>query len=140
MIVLDTHIWVRWVDSSSNPLPSGIVERIEMADAIAVSAVSCWEIAWLVRNNRVQLKLEFDLWLESSLTGSGVSCLPVDRGIAVRAANLPVHHRDPADRLIIATAIEHHAELVSLDHVFPQYTELSGLLINQQSPPLQGEG
>lgn len=129
MIVLDTHVWVRWVDSSSNPLPTAIVEQIETADALAVSAVSCWEIAWLVRNNRVQLKLEFELWLESSLTGSGVSCLPVDRSIAVRAANLPVHHRDPADRLIIATAIEHQAGLISLDHVFPSYTELSHLLI-----------
>lgn len=129
MIVLDTHIWVRWLDASSNPLPAGIVERIEMADALAVSAVSCWEIAWLVRSNRVQLKLEFDLWLENSLTGSGVNCLPVDRGIAVRAAKLAVHHRDPADRLIIATAIEHKAGLLSLDHVFPQYTELSDLLI-----------
>lgn len=130
MIVLDTHVWVRWVDGSSNPLPPGIVERIEMADALAVSAVSCWEIAWLVRCNRVQLKLEFDLWLESSLAGSGVGCLSVDRDIAVRAANLPVHHRDPADRLIIATAIGHRAGLVSLDQIFPQYAELSDLLIN----------
>jgi PIN domain nuclease of toxin-antitoxin system len=35
-----------------------------------------------------------------------VTCLPIDRQIAVRAANLPEHHRDPADRLIIATAVE----------------------------------
>ena len=87
------------MDNCSDPLPLGIIERIEMADAIAISAVSCWEIALLVRRNRVQLKLEFDQWLESSLAGSGVSCLPVDRGIAVRAANLPEHHRDPADRV-----------------------------------------
>lgn len=53
MIVLDTHIWIRWVDNCSDPLPFGIVERIEMADAIAISAVSCWEIALLVRRNRV---------------------------------------------------------------------------------------
>ena len=100
-----------------------------MADAIAISAVSCWEIALLVRRNRVQLKLEFDQWLESSLADSGVSCLPVDRGIAVLAANLPEHHRDPADLLIIATAIVHNAQLISLDQAFQQYTELSGFLI-----------
>jgi PIN domain nuclease of toxin-antitoxin system len=129
MIVLDTHIWIRWVDNCSDPLPLGIVERIEMADAIAISAVSCWEIALLVRRNRVQLKLEFDQWLENGLAGSGVSCLPVDRGIAVLAANLPEHHRDPADRLIIATAVMHNAQLISLDQAFQLYTELSGFLI-----------
>lgn len=129
MIILDTHIWVRWVDGSSNPLPSRIIDQIETADALAVSAVSCWEIAWLVSCNRLKLNIEFDLWLENSLTGSGVVCLPIDREIAVRAAKLPVHHRDPADRLIIATAIEHQAKLISLDHVFPEYSELSELLI-----------
>jgi len=129
MIVLDTHIWVRWVDSLTDPLPPGMIERIETANAIAVSAVSCWEIAWLVRRRRVRLKLEFDQWLESSLAGSGVNCLPVDRAIAVRAANLPEHHRDPADRIIIATAIEHSAQLASLDSIFPQYAELSEWLI-----------
>lgn len=129
MILLDTHIWVRWVDSVADPLPHGIIERIEAADAIAISAISCWEFAWLVRRNRVQLKLDLDRWLESSLAGSGVSCLPVEREIAVRAANLTEHHRDPADRLIIATAVEHHTQLLSLDQAFPQYPELSGLLI-----------
>ena len=57
MIIPDTHIWVRWVDNLAAPLPHGIIERIETADAIAVSAISCWEIAWLVRRGRMQLKL-----------------------------------------------------------------------------------
>ena len=106
------------------------LERIETADAVAVSAISCWEVAWLVRRGRLQLKLEFDRWIESSLVGSGVNCLPVDHLIAIRSANFPEHHRDPADRLIIATAIEYNAGFISLDQAFTQYAELTDLLIN----------
>gem|GEM_PF-5684008 len=64
MILLDTHIWVRWVDSLADPLLPGIVNQIETADAVAISAVSCWETAWLARRGRLQLKLELDRWLE----------------------------------------------------------------------------
>ena len=61
------------------------------------------------------------------MAGSYVSCLPIDQRIAVRAANLPEHHRDPADRLIIA--IEQRASLISLDSAFPAYFESPGTLI-----------
>ena len=129
MILLDTHIWIRWVDPNANPLPSGMVEEIETDAQLAVSAVTCWEVAWLTRRGRLQLRLSLPDWLDQALTGSDVVCLPIDRRIAVCAANLPEHHRDPADRLIIATAIEHRARLISLDSAFPAYFESPGILI-----------
>jgi PIN domain nuclease of toxin-antitoxin system len=129
VILLDTHIWVRWVDAEANPLPSGLVEIIETADRLAVSAITCWEVAWLTRRGRLDLRLSLTDWLQQALEGSDVTCLPIDRQIAVRAANLPEHHRDPADRLIIATAIEKRARLMSLDSAFQAYFESSGTLI-----------
>lgn len=48
MILLDTHIWVRWADPSANPLPVELVEKIETADRLAVSAVTCWEVGKLI--------------------------------------------------------------------------------------------
>jgi PIN domain nuclease of toxin-antitoxin system len=56
VILLDTHIWVRWVDPAVSPLPLPIIERIETGDRPAVSAASCWEVAWLARRGRVELK------------------------------------------------------------------------------------
>lgn len=129
MILLDTHIWVRWVDPSANPLPVVLVEKIETADQLAVSAVTCWEVALLVRRGRLTLRLSLADWLDQALAGSGVICLPINREIAIRAANLPEHHRDPADRLIIATAIEQRARLISLDSAFPAYFESLDTLI-----------
>ncbi|MBK8753701.1 MAG: type II toxin-antitoxin system VapC family toxin [Candidatus Competibacteraceae bacterium] len=131
MILLDTHIWVRWVDPHVNPLPSKIIDYIETADQLAVSAITCWEVAWLARRNRLQLKLNLADWLDQALQGSSVACIPIDESIAVRAAHLPEHHRDPADRLIIATVIERQALLISLDSIFPEYLELTGKLMGR---------
>jgi PIN domain nuclease of toxin-antitoxin system len=44
VILLDTHISVRWVDPSANPLSPGLAETIEKADQLAVSAITCWEV------------------------------------------------------------------------------------------------
>jgi PIN domain nuclease of toxin-antitoxin system len=129
MMVLDTHIWVRWVDPEANPLPSRILTHIASADQLAVSAITCWEVAWLERRGRLQLQPNLNDWLELALAGSGVDCLPVSRAVAVRAAQLPEHHRDPADRLILATAIEQQATLVSLDAAFDAYKDHVRMLI-----------
>ncbi|MDP1772015.1 MAG: type II toxin-antitoxin system VapC family toxin [Methylobacter sp.] len=126
---MDTHIWVRWLDPQQNPLAPNLVDVIETADQVAVSAITCWEVAWLTRRGRLQLKLDLQDWLDNALQGSDVTCIPIDRNIAMVAANLPEHHRDPADRLIIATTIQLNAQLLSLDSSFPAYSELAGKLV-----------
>jgi PIN domain nuclease of toxin-antitoxin system len=131
VILLDTHIWVRWADPAVSPLPRPIIERIEIADRLAVSAASCWEVAWLARRGRLELKMDLDEWLDQALQGSQVECVPLDRSIAVRAARLTEHHRDPVDRFIIATAIERQASVISFDAAFPTYVELTGRLIDR---------
>lgn len=131
MILLDTHAWVRRVDPQTNPLSPGILDCIETAEQLAVNAVTCWEVAWLVRRGRLQLRLSLLDWLDQALQGSDVICIPVDRPIAVRAASLPEHHRDTADRFIIATAMERQVRLISLDSDFPAYLELADKLIDR---------
>lgn len=69
--------------------------------------------------------------MDHALQGSEVACLPIERRIAERAALLPEHHRDPADRLIMATALEYNAQLVSLDERLRDYSELTGNLIQR---------
>jgi PIN domain nuclease of toxin-antitoxin system len=57
--------------------------------------------------------------------------MPITAPIAIHAGLLPYHHKDPADRLIIATAIHHDMKLVSFDGAFPAYIELKDLLISE---------
>jgi len=70
VILLDTHVWVRWLDPQQKPLALNLVDVIETADQVAVSAITCWEVAWLTRRGRLQLKLDLQDWLDNALQGS----------------------------------------------------------------------
>ncbi len=129
MILLDTHIWLRWL-LPDEPLPQNLIDLIETADALAVSAISCWEVVMLERFRRIELPLPIDQWLKEALRGSDVQVLPVSAAVAQLAGQLPYHHKDPADRFIIATAIVSKIKLISLDGQFPAYSGLDDLLIN----------
>ena len=128
MILLDTHIWVRWIEPDTDPLPASISRMIDNSDQVVVSAISSWEVAYLAKRSRLILPLPIDAWLQAALDDSGITSLPLTAKIASRAANLTDIHRDPADRFIIATAIEIGAMLLTLDGLFKHYPELTGLL------------
>jgi PIN domain nuclease of toxin-antitoxin system len=55
VIILDTHVWVRWLDPLAAPLPSWLIDKIESADRLAVSAVTCHEVAWLNRGGQAEI-------------------------------------------------------------------------------------
>lgn len=128
MILLDTHIWVRWIEPGTDPLPAVFSRMIDNSDQVAVSAISCWEVTYLAKRNRLMLPLPVNEWLQAALDESGVISLPLTSQMASRAANLANIHRDPADRFIIATSLETGATLLTLDGVFKNYPELVGLL------------
>lgn len=130
MIVLDTQVWLWWVNGDHQRLKPHWLERIERADIVVVSAISCFEIAWLDQHARIKLECSRPEWFDRALAGSGIEMLPLTTEIMSCAVDLPEHHRDPQDRMIIATALMHGAELISADGKFPLYTELTGFLIN----------
>jgi len=130
LILLDTHIWVRWI-LNDNPLPQTILDLIEADNTdLAVSAISTWEVVLLEKRRRVELPLPVNEWLEEALLGSGVQSLPMSSDVAYLAGSLPEHHKDPADRIIIASSIMNDTQLISFDTAFPLYTELKGHLIS----------
>ena len=127
-LLLDTHIWVRWL-SSDQALPREIVRQVEEADQLAVSAVSCWEVAYLAKKKRIELPMNMSDWMSAALGGSGVEVINISSAIAVKSADLPDIHRDPADRFIIATALECDFHIISFDKRFKQYDGIKDLLI-----------
>lgn len=70
-----------------------------------------------------------DQWFQEALEPSGISLLSLTPAIASGAVNLSPIHRDPFDRIIIATAIEYQGKLASIDGFFRQYPELTSLLM-----------
>ncbi len=129
MIVLDTHIWIWWISGCESELGITRSKQIQDADEVAVSAISCFEVAWLQHHNRITLSCSIDSWFEKALSSSCVKLLPLTPEIATQAVSLPDHHSDPQDRIIIATALFYGADLMSSDHKFPLYKELRGRIL-----------
>jgi PIN domain nuclease of toxin-antitoxin system len=108
-----------------------MLAEIEHAPRVGVSPVSCFALALAHRRGRLELPLPIREWFSLALAGSEVELLPLTPAIAARAVELPEIHRDPFDRIIIATALELDTRLASVDARFVSYTELAGRLIAQ---------
>lgn len=117
LILLDTHAWVWWVDGSRE-LSKKARDAIDAAareGALSVSAISCWEIGTLVARGRLELTISASDWIARSEALPYLTVHPIDARIALRAAELPAVHKDPADRVIVATALVLGASLVTKD-------------------------
>ena len=127
MILLDTHIWVWWVNES-NELPTKMADLINEAseDSIGISIISCWEIAKLVENNRLKLTYPVAQWLDSALNYPGVTLLDLTPKIVVESTQLPgSFHKDPADQLIVATARIYNIPLLTVDSKILTYQHVT---------------
>jgi PIN domain nuclease of toxin-antitoxin system len=116
VIVLDTHALV-WAVSDERNLgrkTRRLIERMWRQSHVAVSAMTFWEVALLQARHRLDLPAPAEEW-RSLLLADGLIELPVTGAIGVRAVELGGLPEDPADRLIVATALLHRAGLVTAD-------------------------
>lgn len=121
MVVLDTHVWFQW-SAIPEVLPNPLREWLEtLEDRLGVSAVSPYELALHFERGRLTVKLSPEEWFRQALEAQNIDLLPLSPKIALRAARLPQIHRDPWDRLIIATALEYDAPVVTRDPMIPRY-------------------
>lgn len=130
-LILDTQILV-WCLNQSERLSQKHKNLIENADTVSISVMSCFEVAWLVSHHRIQLPNDktYQEWFDIVKNQANIQVLPIDERICELAVNLSEHHKDPVDRLIIATTLIHNCHLASVDSKLPLYQELSEWLIN----------
>lgn len=125
MILLDTHALIWWVaDPSRIPAKATRALNAAMRDGtpIGVSSISVWEIAMLVSRGRLSLTMEVEPWLAKVEGLPFLTFHPIDNIVARRSVALAdLASRDPADRMIVATAIEHGATLVTADAQMQAY-------------------
>jgi PIN domain nuclease of toxin-antitoxin system len=125
VIVLDTHALIWWV-SDPKRIPPKATRLINAAigggEPIAVSSISLWEVARLVANGRLTLTMDTDAWIERVEALSFLTFVSVDNEIAVRSVQLEnFPHRDPADRMIVSTALGLGATLITADARLQMY-------------------
>ena len=122
MILLDTHIWIWWVNGGAQ-LPADCLSYLEahQEEELGVCAISCWEVAKLIALGRLQLACPVELWLAQALLPP-VRLVPLSPEVAVESTRLPgTFHRDPADQLIVATARLFDCPLVTADRLIRAY-------------------
>jgi len=117
MTILDTQVWVWWVndDSLIPPTLRGYLE-VNERHGFGISAISCLEVARLVSARRLVLPVDVEQWLVQALQYPAMSLIELSPKIAVESTRLPEpFHRDPADRVIVATAKVFDARLATTD-------------------------
>jgi PIN domain nuclease of toxin-antitoxin system len=129
-LLLDTHIAL-WLDSGDGRLRPQTRARIDgcwqNGGTICLSAISVWEIALLVDTGRIELDLPIEAWIRRFLQRPGIEPVPLGHRAALRSYELHhLEHRDPADRLLIATAIELACPLVTYDERILHFSERYG--------------
>jgi PIN domain nuclease of toxin-antitoxin system len=115
-LLLDTHVALWWYQENSR-LKSTVREAVGIADAVYVSAASAWEVAIKLALRQLRLPASFDEGVEAS----GFERLPITFAHAERAGALPLHHRDPFDRMLIAQAQVEGLTLVTRDRQLIAY-------------------
>jgi PIN domain nuclease of toxin-antitoxin system len=124
VIVLDTHALVWWASGSAelSAKAKSAIDRECREGQIVVSAISAWEIAMLVEREKLVLSMEVESWLDTVAEIEGVCFFPVDVDISIKSVQLPGEfHKDPADRMIVATARRLAAPLVTRDEKIRAY-------------------
>lgn len=120
-VLLDSHAVIWWVDQDSLLSMASHAAIADPANELLVSAATVWEIAIKLGMAKLSLSMPYRQWMNQALTGLQASLLPVTVEYAERQAELPSHHRDPFDRLLIAQALVEEVPVVSADATFEQY-------------------
>jgi len=124
VIVLDTHALVWWASGSAelSAKAKSAIDRERREGQIVVSAISAWEIAMLVEREKLVLSMDVEIWLDTVADIDAVCFFPVDVDISIKSVQLPgAFHKDPADRMIVATARKLAAPLVTRDEKIRAY-------------------
>jgi PIN domain nuclease of toxin-antitoxin system len=127
VFVLDTHVWLDLAFGRQGSFAKKTLRALERAageGAVYVAAITPWEVAMLARAAKIRVAVPIREFVLDSLRDTRTSVAPLDPSIAVDAVELPAwDHRDPADRLIVATARSLGAVLLTRDASILDYAE-----------------
>lgn len=120
IVLLDTHVLRWWLDGSAQLSPAARDAILASANSKVISSVVPWEIAIKTNLGKFDSKVLLSRW-DEILGAQGFSELPIESAHAIRVGLLPLHHRDPFDRILAAQAQVTGWPIVSADRIFDYY-------------------
>ncbi len=124
MIILDTEVWVLLMDGSAEISPSTreSLEEAALDGSLFLPVVAVWELASWEKSGQIVLSMPCAEWVNRALIAPGLSVAEFSPQIAVEGANLPGDfHRDPIDRIIVATARQVNGQVATRDRRILDY-------------------
>jgi PIN domain nuclease of toxin-antitoxin system len=118
-VLLDTHTLLWW--TQDDPKLSKRAREAILGTDRYCSLASCWKLAIKVSLDRLRFDRPLAQFLDEQLFVNTISLLPIEFRHVMRVSSLPLHHRDPFDRLLIAQALEENLAIVSIDRSFDVY-------------------
>ena len=118
--LLDTCALI-WLGMGGGDLSAEAKRRISVAASLCYSSISAWELTRLQKEGKITLPVTPEDFLADLSSEYGITAIPPTDDIMIRTARLPDHHKDPADRIIIATALIHDLTVITGDRKFGQY-------------------
>ncbi len=120
-LLLDSHVFLWWLRDDRRLSRRARAAIAAPGASVVVSAASIWEIAIKLSLGKLQWRDRPGATLERSITACGFGELPVTARHAATVRNLPPHHGDPFDRLLVAQALTEDLRIVTADDVFALY-------------------
>ena len=119
-LLIDTHTFL-WFINDDPQLSTAAATLLESEHTILLSTVSIWEIALKISIGKLTLAQPFEQFIPEQLALNDITLLPIRITDCSRVVNLPFHHRDPFDRMLIAQASVDQMPIVSIDAAFDAY-------------------
>lgn len=116
-VLLDTHVWL-WMAGGERIAPAArrLIEQAAGEDGLMLSPISLWEVGMLSAKGRIAVQPDCTAWVTTALAKTGTRLLPISAQIAVSSSFLPDgFHGDPADRILVASAMASSATLMTRD-------------------------
>lgn len=119
--LLDTHVFLWWILDDPH-LPERIRDIIaDSSTELYLSAASCWEIAIKAGLGQIRLPVRPETFIADQMSINTIASLPVEAGHALHVFTLPMHHRDPFDRMIVAQSQLERLPVITADPLIGKY-------------------
>ena len=128
--LLDTHTWIWWNMNPRklSPKVKEIIGKTNMYDEMLLSAISPWEFSKLLEKQRIGISCNPEDWIHAALDMPKLKLVPLSPILSYRSTVLPQpFHNDPADQIIVATALEENATILTKDEKILAYENVRSL-------------